>query len=86
MKFVHQLFEERPSVLITCAVAAPGLEQPFTWHMALSVPPAAMNFLCRPSILNLIIMLHFSNAGRRFDVYRSSLVPLIFFTMVLSLW
>ena len=67
MKFVHQLFEERPSVLITCAVAAPGLEQPFTWHLALSVPPAAMNFLCKPSILYLIIMLHFFNAGRRFD-------------------
>jgi hypothetical protein len=31
MKFAHQLFEERPSVLMTCAVAAPGLEQPFTW-------------------------------------------------------
>jgi hypothetical protein len=35
--------------------------------MALSVPPAAMNFLCKPSILYLTIMLHFFNAGRRLD-------------------
>jgi hypothetical protein len=35
--------------------------------MALSVPPAAMNFLCKPSILYLIITLQFFDARRRLD-------------------